>query len=252
MTDLMPTGTTIDATQAISRLARFDKQAKFATAVALTRTAFDMQSAIKATMQAQLDRPTRFTLNSTFVRRATRANLQAAVDFRTFAAKGTPAWKYLRPLVRGGGRRQKRFERALSVRLGIPNLFAVPSKSARLNQFGNLSAGTIVQILSQVGALSESGFAGNETARSRRRAGANRTRYFVGRPGGRALGVYERVGRRAKSGGLRRGFRPVLIFVRQPVYRPQLEWDSVARRTFEQKFQGHFRKAIEQARATAR
>src|SRR5262245_39031822 len=98
-------------TQGLTQVQR--EQVPFATALALTRTAQVMQAAQITEMQRVFDRPTPFTLNALFVSPATKRRLEASVYFKDFAPKGTPAGKYLRPQIMGGGRNLKRMERLL-------------------------------------------------------------------------------------------------------------------------------------------
>lgn len=226
------------------------EQLPFATALALTRTAQAVKTAEVAEMQRVFDRPKPYTLNSLYVRPATKVRLQATVKLKDDAAGGTPAAKYLGAEIAGGTRLQKRFERALILRGLMPaNSYAVPGRGVRLDQYGNISAGTILQILSALGAGElTAGYMANRTERSARRLGRRRRDFFVGRPGGGRLplGVWERI----KSGSVTRVV-PVLIFVRGPHYRARFGFEAVAQRTIDEQFPVQFARAWEQALATA-
>jgi len=65
-------------------LRSLDKQegnARFAAAIALTRTAKLARGAVVDEMKTVFDRPTRYTLNSTYVLRAMIVDLRAEVGF---------------------------------------------------------------------------------------------------------------------------------------------------------------------------
>ena len=55
------------------------------------------QAQIIIAMQLVFDRPTPYTLNSTFVSPATKTKLKAEVKLKDESAKGLPATKYLAP-----------------------------------------------------------------------------------------------------------------------------------------------------------
>lgn len=73
------------------------EQIPFAAVVAMTRTAQAVRDVQLTEMRRVFDRPTPYTMNSLFVQPATKRRPQAAVGFKEFAGKGTPAWKYLGP-----------------------------------------------------------------------------------------------------------------------------------------------------------
>lgn len=102
-------------TRNLSRIQR--RQIPYSTAVALTRTAQDIQRAEKAQMVKKLDRPTRNTVNSVRIKSATKTNLTARVFLLPWASE------YLRWQIFGGIR---------------PVKTAVPTSNARLNSYGNI------------------------------------------------------------------------------------------------------------------
>lgn len=257
-----------DVSQVVRGLDRLQReQIPFAMALALTQTAKDVQAAEQKEMRDVFDRPTPYTLRSLFLRPATKQRLEAQVFFKDESGttgKGTPATKYLLPQVFGGLRNQKRFERALQRSAKLPpghdqEIYAVPGEGARLDSFGNLSRGQIVQILSDLRLLEQvAGAKQNRLTRAEvaaRRAGGDkrvrykRAKYFIGAPGdGRLpLGVWEYI--RSAFG---RGIRPVLIFVSRPQYEPRFDFFDVGRRVADKEFVLNFRVALTRALATAR
>jgi hypothetical protein len=132
------------------------EQLPFAIALALTETGKDVKDAAVAEMTRVFDRPTPFTLNSLFLKAATKQRLQAIVWFKDFAPKGTPAAEYLAPEIYGGGRRDKRSERLLQARGLMPRGWRlVPGVGLKLDQYGNISRADMVKILSALNAQND-------------------------------------------------------------------------------------------------
>lgn len=233
------------------------RQIPFAAAQALNATVQVVQEAEVREMRDVFDRPTPYTLSGVYVKRATRARLEAEVGLKDFAAKGTPAAKFLWAQIAGGLRRPKRFEVALR-RAGVlpPDMLAVPGEGARLDAFGNMNRGQLVQILAYFRAFPEQGYRANMSderraalARGQARRGVRGFAYFVGRPGGGKLplGVWQRV-----RFGFGWALKPVLIFVSGAVYSPIYDFEFVARKTVEREFPKRFEAAFAAAMRTAR
>jgi len=245
-------GVKADISAAIAKCNRLAKsQVPFATALALTRAAQKTKARLVEEMQRDFDRPTPFTLNSLRVDAATKQDLRAKVYFKDFAGSGTPAGKYLAPEIYGGPRHAKGFERALQ-RAGIlpSNWYCIPTDGAPLDQYGNVPAGVIVRIMSQLQAFGEQGYSMNETAALRaKRQRRPEGRYFAVTPNNQPTnnlrpGIYERI-----SGNLS------MIFVftsKQPEYRERFPFFEVGEATARAEFQVQFPQALEQALATAK
>jgi hypothetical protein len=230
------------------------REVDFVTAVALTRTAKRVEAAELHEMKDVFDRPTPFTLSGTFVRPATVSNLSAEVKLKDFAGKGTPAAKYLAAQLQGGTRRPKRFERALQSLGALPPGYrAIPGAGAKVDAYGNMDRGQIVQILSYFRAFPEAGYKANMTdKRKAALARGSKTQqgyaYFIGRPGDRLpLGIYQRV-------YFARGtaIKPILIFVSSAMYEAIFDFDFVARITVDAAFPEEFQRALAEAEAAAR
>ena len=223
------------------------KQLPWAIAKAMTESAKKAQVALKAQTPRYVNRPTSFTLNSTFVRYASPKNLEAWVGFKDFASKGTPAAKYLQPMVSGTPRSQKASERQL-IASGVlpPGSFIVPTgvTPLRLNQYGNLSGSTYTQMLSRLKALGEQGYTANASRSARSQSKRSQRDFFVGRPNGLPLGIYARVGKRPKGGGLPRGFHTVFYVTRQPQYRATFPVQKILDSTFKSPFGPNLRNAL--------
>jgi len=229
------------------------EQLPFAASLSMNITAKSAKSDEIEEMKRVFDRPTPFALNSLYIKPSTKTDLRITLWLKDDVFKGTPANKYLAAEVYGGERRMKRFERALQARGYLPaGMVAVPGAGAKLDAYGNISRGQIVQILSALRAFGEQGYAAN---RARTRKGARtpkgvrkRAEFFVGRPGGGRgpLGVWQRT-----SFAFGSAVKPVLIFVRSTPYRVRFRFFDVARATFEREWAKQFAYALQFALSTS-
>lgn len=208
-----------------------DRRARAALATAATRTALAVRVDQQAEMRDVFDRPTRFTLNSLFVKPAAADSLRAEVGIKDDFTRRAPI-KWLRWQIDGGNRTPKAFEQLLIRSGAMPSgMLAVPGRFARLDPFGNMSPGQLRQILSQLRIEPTSGVtsvlpivgrgddAVTRKAKERRIAAAYRRAggQFVAFPSGRGRlppGVYQV---RATAWG-RSDPRPVLVFVDRASY----------------------------------
>lgn len=210
-----------------------------AHAKALTFTAEAVRDAETTEMQTVFDRPTPYTLNSLAMRPASVGSQTAEVFFKEGFGKGTPASNFLQPHVRGGGRAQKRSERALAARGLMGNKgYWVPAKGVKLNQYGNLTGALWSKILSDLQVTSD--------AHQWRNKAKRKSRYFVPRPGSKLTpGVYERMA----NGRI----RAIVIFVSSVNYKKRFDFYGIARRVaeivFPQKWESSFKREL--ARVTA-
>lgn len=222
---------------------RFARQIPFATAKALTMTAMIAKQDLYVEMMRVFDRPKPYTLNSLYVKPATKSSLTALVKLKDATSKGMTASQYLTPQIAGGDRQFKRFERALYLGGYLPpGHYAVPGRAARFDAYGNVSSGQITQILSYLKTNPDQ--QQNRTARSSKRA-PKRGGYFVGRPGNyKPLGVWQRTA----SGNV----LPILIFVPFVLYQKVFDFSGVVKRAIERNMMREFRSAISLAIRTAR
>ena len=225
------------------------------TAIALTKTAQHAQKAVIAEMPRVFDRPTPYAMRGTRVKPANykTGRMEASVEFKTDVSKGTPAEKYLQAEVFGGTRRLKRFEVALQ-RIGVlpSGMYAVPGAAMRLDAYGGIPARTIVQLLSYLQAFGEQGYRANTSGERRGKlAKGTRSKYgyelVVIRPGQRparggkqlAPGIWKRT-----YTGFGSSLQPLLMFVRQPMYRQRLNLDRIRDQAVETHFSTEFGKAF--------
>ncbi len=252
-----------------------DKQLRYATAVALTRTAKAAQEDVVRDMSRRLHMPTRYTLSSIFTRPATRERLEAMVFLKDRAlvqkhGSKAPA-DVLRHLVTGGTREWKNQEILLR-RAGLlaNDMAVVPGEAAPLDAHGNIPAGFVVQLLAYFRTFGEQGYQANMSDKRRvafeRRIGKGiggaGVSYFVSRGKGHWMGrrswmhgrtqhLWPGIWQRVRFGaGI--AVRPVLMFVRRPVYRQFLDFAGVVQKAADREFSGQFERAWADAVRTAR
>ncbi len=221
-----------------------EDQVPFATALTLTRTGQDVKAEIDRQLPQVFDNPTAYTRAGFRLYPANKRNLRALVIFREDARH------FLNAQVTGGQRSMKALERALQATKALPpGMMAVPAQGARLDRYGNVDRGQIVQVLSQLRITMTAGYSRNmshdarASIRAQKRAGG---RFFVARPGsGLHAGVYQRE-------LLGRNITPVFLFVRSATYKVRLPVDEIARRVIDLRLPGNFASAWQQALATAR
>ena len=233
------------------------KQVRYATAVALTKTAQIAEKDVKKTMPEVFNQPTRWTLNATRVIPATKQNLTAQVwlkDRSGGAAKKDTAFLY--PEIFGGGRGRKGFEGALLKAGAIrSNEYCVPANGAPLDSFGNVPASLIRQILSQLQAAEKSaGYTANvkkgaaQSAQSKRRQKKAGTFFIPEAGSGLPRGIYQRI-----LGGFGWSHRMIFkIVVGKPRYAIRLRIGDIGKRVADKYFQSEFDTAFDQAMKTAR
>lgn len=251
--DLRVTGDIKEIEAHLSGLAK--RQVPFATALSLTRTAQFVQRKMIQEIARSFDRPRPYTMGATYVRPATKQNLSAEVKIKDEAFKSAPPIKWLMAEIYGGQRRHKAFEMLLIRAGAMPaNMYAVPTKAAGQDSYGNIPSSEISRLLSDLQSRRDP--LANATAASRGRRLKSRTKrpafYFstypvTSRTAHLAPGVYRRT-----HLGFGAAIRPVLIFTSAPKYRRRLRFfevaDQVARMRWPLEFALAMRHALETAR----
>jgi hypothetical protein len=214
------------------------KHLRLSAAIALTKTAKSAQQELRSEMQKAFDRPTPYALNSTYVRPANVNRLEAEVGIKDESVKGTPAINFLGPQIGGGERRLKRFEKALQAYSLLPQgMYAVPGSAAKLDGFGNMARGQIMQILSALKAAERySGYSANRTRASAKRK-KNQPQFFVGRPGGNRLplGIWQ-----VFRFGHGSAVKPVVIYTSRATYKARFDFQAIVERVATSEFDKFF------------
>ena len=225
------------------------KQVRLAAARALTSAAFKASKDVAARMAQVFDRPTPWVLKSVRYTRARKDKLESTVDFDFWGNKqGVTVAHVLRAEIFGGQRKLKRHEIALQ-RAGIlpPGHAIVPGPAAKLDQYGNISGGQIVQIMAWFKSFGEVGYKANMTDKTRKRLGKdkrNGTRgfqYFAlfKKHGKLYPGIYQRF-----DLGFGSAVKPVMHFVPIPKYRRRLDFYGLAEKSARAEFAAAFSREL--------
>jgi len=205
-----------------------------------------IQPAITGDAGRVFDRPTRRTLDSTWIKAATPQNLEATLKIKDDAISlPNKHISWLGHHIAGGGRVSKRSETLLRQR-GIlaSDEYIVPGAKARLDGHGNISRGQMQQILSRVDASFDAlTRAPGRVSRVKGKA-YGETYFYLRAPRGRLTrrGIYRRV-----VFGYGTAVEPVLIFVRSPKYRKRLHFFEIAEREFQKHYPLQLKYEIELA-----
>lgn len=210
---------------------------------ALNDMAFAVLNANRKLMQSVFDRPTPFTLNAFYVKKATLSDMTAVVE-RKRAQSGR---HFLEVQSDGGPRKMTGVERLMTQRLRYSGLIAavVPTKHLKRNQYGNVPPGILNRIISGVQAQGDA--SANTTADSRARANGRsrrRAEYFVPKADSKlSPGVYER-------SGADQSIKKVLAFSEAaPSYSQRFPMEEhaqkVAADTMDEAFERGFRRAMQ-------
>jgi hypothetical protein len=219
-----------------------DEKIRTAATKATKQTAFDIKDAIRHEMQRVFDRPTPFTLNSMVV-----IQDKGAVNASVIFKEGELYQKqhYLRPHIDGGTRAQKRTEYLLGSRASAlpPGWVTVPGSAARLDRYGNMSRGQLMQITSYVRANYDVGVTSNRPygRHSRGQNAKPKYHYFAVRKGiyphHLRPGIWQRHPYPLSP-------TPALIFVPRATYRPVLHVRRIAYEVVKDKMPGYLHTAL--------
>lgn len=219
------------------KLAAMPRKVEIATQRALLKTAHHIREAEQEEMKKVFSSPTRWTLGAMKVKPT--AKMEVSVGILDPDGYYKRANNYLQTQEHGGQRKFKAVEKALHYYGVLPSgWYVVPGAGAKMDAYGNMSAGQIRQILSWFDAAER--WAGStqnmgEKGRDKKRKGTKKTmgfEYFVTtpyRPGrGHNLhpGIYQRL-----FFGLGKSIKPVLMFVKAANYKPRFNFERVARQT---------------------
>lgn len=248
-----------------------EKQMKYATMVALTRTAKHTQAMTYDEFRKEFDRPTPTTMRSLFVTPAKKTNMEAKVFMkdREMGGKNIQAMAdIIGHHFSGGTRNRKALENLLiSFNFMQRGEFIRPGNAAKLDQYGNISRGQIQQIISQL-KIVRSGFDNSPTSSKRSRRNVAKT--------GKIFWSYGREGTKKplvdKATGIQYGYtvgagsklakgawvsdgktvKPLLIVIKSATYRRRFDLQKIAQSAVDIYFKEEFDRAYQQALATAR
>jgi hypothetical protein len=248
-------------------IGQYGNQARFAAAVALTRTGQDVKKAQGDEIRRVFSNPTPFTQRAVFLSKATKNKLQAVVWLKD-GYSDKP--HYLSPQILGGERPLKRFEYRL-VKTGYMRATErlVPTKYAPTNSYGNIGRGAVTRILSQLKTAVVSGdFSNASDSRVSRKKRAGEQFFWSGGPG--TVRTYVRKAAGANQSRLvsvkehlprgvwmvkRTAFGNAVVPIFSATtarYTKRYDFYGVAQRVMDANFTDHFNTALANALATAR
>lgn len=243
-----------------------DEQIPFAVSTAINTVAFKAKNAIQSEMKAVFDRPTPWTIRQIAVAKATKKDLTAVIGtpegikdakgnnagFSRYTSSGIFE-RILTPHIEGGARLPRPAEVRLRKAGILPDGWvAVPGKTMKLDQYGNLSSAWWLIILSWLNALQWSSQGANQnraqkTSKRKNKLEKKRISLFAVIPNRGAShllpGVYMRQGRKISM---------ALLFVSTTGYRARLDWYGVLLKTVERELPEAMSTAIQRAIDTER
>lgn len=209
----------VDTSRSTRYLNNIQKEIRYVTAVALTRTTRRLVPLMEDEVRKVFDRPTSFSIRAFGTIPATKLNLASTLFIKDRQAR------YLLPQIAGGRRAQKPFE----IRLGAESKadgYWAPGQGTRLNSAGNM---TLRQIQDIANKLRQSG---------------KYAEVFVGAP--RGLRAPFGIWARTKGKGGMKGLKPLLIRIPTPSYKKRFDFHGVAKRNAQRIFDEEFSKAFEE------
>lgn len=254
-----------------ANLSGMSKQVNYATAVALTKTAKLVEKEVYDEFRRTFDRPTPTLMRSLRTKTANKFDLTARVYVkdRPLGGKNPNSMAdLLAHQFSGGSRIHKQLESVLRQQ-GLINAgqFVAPGSAAKLDRYGNMSRGQIVQILSQIG-VRRAGYDSTPTksARSKRNlAAAGRIFWSYGKTGSRKSLVDKATGiTYGHTGGSGnhlpagawvadgRSVKPLLVVISAPSYRRRIDLDAIGQRVINRALQDEFDRAWGEALRSAR
>lgn len=225
-----------------------ERRVKAVVATALTRTAAQTRKIWQNQINTVVQGPTPLTSKAVVFKGAKADKLEASVSLAKGGGRANPS-EYLRPQEFGGGRNVKKFERALISAGAMPSGYiTVPGSAAKLDSFGNVSRGQLVDVIRALGSQYSPGYQRviSKSTNKRLAAQARSGRQYIAVSPADAkrfkvsAGIYERM-----ADGSRKA---IFLFKNGVTYRKRLGLlDRVA--DIERTLQAEVSKAIEQSAA---
>jgi len=237
-----------------AHLTGMGKQVAFAASKALNATAKIVQDEEQKAIAGKFDRPKAQTVKATRITYATKQKLEATISLKDRAG-GVPAAEYLHPNIGKSGLQPRNYKRSefMLRRQGIlpEGLYTVPGKGARLDAYGNMSRGQIVQILSYFQSFGKTALNSkrmNMTQKGYAKAAKQQRQYFVVPVADRKLKLHPGIWQETTG----RGLTPVLMFVSRPMYKAIYDFAGIGEKVARARFGAEFETALTDAIRTAK
>jgi hypothetical protein len=216
------------------------KHVPFATALALTRTAKQVEKALASQLASGLESPSPYTKRATFSTSATKATLQAKVGIKDKKpAGGTAPAVLLKEHFGGGARGNKPMEKAVASMGLLPSGWRmVVGAGMPVDAYGNPRRNVVRELIGALRSRTQI-----YKGKGKRMALVGYFAVPVGASSHLEPGIYWRKGR---------ALRPMFLFVKQATYRKRFDLPKIGREVVDREFDQHFSAALTQATATAR
>jgi hypothetical protein len=240
-----------------NKLSAQAKQIPYATSRAINSLAYIATQDAKTEIKKVFDRVTPWVAGSVRYSKSNKNDLRSTIDLDYWGNKqGVSVEQVLKAEIYGGARRQKRHEIALE-RAGIlpAGMRIVPGSAAKMDAYGNMTSGQIVQIISWFQGFGEQGYQANISdkrkkflARDKKKSGVRGFEYFLmTRKGQKPVGIFQRI-----KTGFGSAIKPVMIFVTRTNYKKRFDFDGIVQKSLNKNSEREIEKAIDDALRTAR
>lgn len=246
-----------DVSQIIEHLSEISRRhVPYATTLAINRSLEFGQKKLQEEIPRAFSAPTKWTLNASRIKKATKYDRTGEIKIKDEAFKGRPAIEWLEAEIYGGARSKKRSEQLLD-RAGRmpPGHYLVPTRFAPLDANGNVSRGLMQKVLADCQAhwdVAQRTTAASRDKRMRKRKAQSVDFYFSTYPVNSRTrhlkpGIYKRM-----HMGHGVAIRPIFLFASKVRYRKRLDFFKVVDDAARARFPMEFALAMRHALATAK
>jgi hypothetical protein len=207
---------------------------------ALSDTVDDLLLVEKMDMKRVFDNPRPYTMNSLFGKYPSSRGvgvINAGIAAREFGFKGTPAYKYLNPNIKGGPRRLKRSEKGLQSIGVLPSgVYTIQGKQFAKDAYGDIPGGQYTRMLAELGVVAAggAGLAALTGSKGQAKPRKNQnTQFFVMKRKGsdRPFAIAERRGQQVTI---------MLVFSSSPQYKKRYDFYGIGKATVLERYPKHF------------
>ena len=207
---------------------------------ALSDTVDDLLLVEKMEMKRAFDNPRPYTVNSLFGKYPSSRGvgvINAGIAAREFAGKGTPAYKYLMPNIKGGKRRLKRSEKGLQAMGILPDgVMTIQGRNFARDSYGDIPGGQYTRMLAELGVVANggAGLASQTGSKGQKKPRKNpNTQFFVmkRRKGDRPFAIAERRGKQINI---------MLVFQTEVPYKKRYDFYGIGKATILERYPKHF------------
>jgi hypothetical protein len=207
---------------------------------ALSDTVDDLLLVEKMEMRRVFNNPRPYTMNALFGKYPSSRGvgvINAGIAAREVGVKGTPAYKYLMPNIKGGKRRMKRSEKGLQT-MGIleKNVMLIQGRDYPRDAYGDIPGGQYTRMLAELGVVANGGAGLASLTGSKGKAKPRKDeskRFFIMKrqKGARPFAIAER------NGG---GIRIMLVYQTERPYKKRYDFYGIGKETILERYPKHF------------